>query len=111
YRLNVFDIRLPPLRERPDDIPVLAAGFLRELAGATRELTPEAIEALRRHEWPGNVRELHNVLERAVIVCDGTFINTEHLCLGTKDVPRSGITDLAALERQAIGQVMRHVGG
>src|ERR1700752_3245977 len=58
YRLNVFDIRIPPLRERRDDIPSLAAGFLRELAGADAALTPAAIEALCRHEWPGNVREL-----------------------------------------------------
>ena len=71
YRLNVFDIRIPPLRERRDDILPLAAGFLREFTGATAELTPEAMEALRRHDWPGNVRELRNVLERALIMCDG----------------------------------------
>ena len=81
YRLNVFDIRIPPLRERRDDILPLAAGFLREFAGATAELTPEAMEALRRHEWPGNVRELRNVLERALIMCDGPFIDAEHLGL------------------------------
>src|SRR4030095_2772867 len=65
YRLNVFDIHIPPLRERRDDILPLAAGFLRELAGATTALTPEATTALCRHDWPGNVRELRNVLERA----------------------------------------------
>ena len=81
YRLNVFDIRLPPLRERRDDILMLAAGFLRELAGAAAELTPEAIAALYRHEWPGNVRELRNVLERAVIMCDGAVIDAAHLSL------------------------------
>jgi DNA-binding NtrC family response regulator len=74
--LSVFDIRIPPLRERRDDIPLLAAGFLREL-GATAALTPDAIEALSRHDWPGNVRELRNVLERAVIVCDGPFVDAE----------------------------------
>jgi len=112
YRLNVFDIRIPPLRERRDDIPLLAAGFLREFAGATVELTPDAMEALRRHDWPGNVRELRNVLERAVIVCDGRSIDSEHLSLRAREdlAPSSG-TDLGALERKAIQQAMRDVGG
>src|SRR5262245_59970586 len=55
YRLNVFDIRIPPLRERRDDIPVLAAGFLREFGGGRPELTAQAMDALCRHNWPGNV--------------------------------------------------------
>src|SRR5262249_7033525 len=71
YRLNVFDIHIPPLRERRDDILPLADSFLREFAGTAVELTPEAMEALRHHQWPGNVRELRNVIERALIVCDG----------------------------------------
>jgi DNA-binding NtrC family response regulator len=75
--LNVYDIHIPPLRERRDDILPLAAGFLREFAGATAELTREAMEALRRHNWPGNVRELRNVLERALIMCDGRVIDVE----------------------------------
>src|SRR5262249_1515562 len=54
YRLNVFEIHIPPLRERCEDILPLAAGFLLEFAGPRAELTAEAIEALRRHEWPGN---------------------------------------------------------
>jgi len=112
YRLNVFDIRIPPLRERRDDILPLAAGFLREFAGATAELTPEAIEALRGHDWPGNVRELRNVLERALIMCDGPLIDTEHLCLrATKDVPLSRITDLETLERKAVERAMRDADG
>jgi two-component system response regulator HydG len=112
YRLNVFDIRIPPLRERPDDILPLAAGFLREFAGATVQLTPDAMEALPRHEWPGNVRELRNVIERAVIVCDGRFIDAEHLCLRVRQhsAPVNS-TDLSALERQAIERAMRDVGG
>ena len=112
YRLNVFDIRIPPLRERPDDILALSAGFLREFAGATAELTPKAMVALRRHEWPGNVRELRNVLERALIMCDGRFIDAEHLCLRVREhsAPVT-TTDLNALERQAIERAMRDVGG
>jgi two-component system NtrC family response regulator len=112
YRLNVFDIRIPPLRERRDDIPVLAAGFLHELSGAATELTPQAMEALCRHDWPGNVRELRNVLERALIMCDGPFIDAEHLCLrARKDVPLSSITDLGTLEKKAIERAMRDTDG
>lgn len=111
YRLNVFDIRIPPLRERRDDIPLLAAGFLREL-GATAALTPDAIEALSRHNWPGNVRELRNVLERAVIVCDGPFVDAEHLSLRiTERAALSTSTDLGVLERRAIERAMRDVDG
>jgi transcriptional regulator with PAS, ATPase and Fis domain len=112
YRLNVFDIRIPPLRERRDDILPLAAGFLRELAGATTDLTREAMEALRRHNWPGNVRELRNVLERALIMCDGPFIDAEHLCLrARKDVVVSSSTDLETLEKQAVERAMRDTDG
>jgi transcriptional regulator with PAS, ATPase and Fis domain len=116
YRLNVFDIRIPALRERRDDIPVLGASFLREFDAAAA-LTPAAIDALRRHDWPGNVRELRNVIERAAIVADGPFINTEDLSLPVEDArdaqnaPPLSSTDLSVLERQAIAQAMRDVGG
>jgi transcriptional regulator with PAS, ATPase and Fis domain len=112
YRLNVFEIHIPPLRERRDDILPLAAGFLREFIGVTAELTPEAMEALRRHDWPGNVRELRNVLERALIMCDGPFIDAAHLCLrARKDVPLSSITDLGTLEKKAVERAMRDADG
>ena len=112
YRLNVFDIRIPPLRERRDDVLPLADSFLREFAGSRAELTPEAIEALRRHDWPGNVRELRNVLERALIMCDGPFIDAVHLCLRARnDVPLSSITDLETLEKSAIERAMREADG
>jgi transcriptional regulator with PAS, ATPase and Fis domain len=68
YRLNVFEIQIPPLRERREDILPLAVAFLHEFAGATAELTPGAIGALRGYDWPGNVRELRNVVERALIM-------------------------------------------
>ena len=112
YRLNVFDIRLPPLRERRDDILPLAAGFLREFAGTPVELTPEVMEALRRHDWPGNVRELRNVLERALIMCDGPFIDTGDLGLRTRrDVSPSSATDLDTLEKRAVERAMRETHG
>jgi DNA-binding NtrC family response regulator len=112
YRLNVFDIRIPPLRERRDDIRLLAASFLREFCGAAVELTTAATEALRRHDWPGNVRELRNVLERAAIMCEGPFIDAEDLSLSvTADVPPLSSTDLGVLERQAIEQALLEVRG
>jgi transcriptional regulator with PAS, ATPase and Fis domain len=112
YRLNVFDIHIPPLRQRRDDILPLAAGFLREFSGAAAPLTPQAEEALCRHEWPGNVRELRNVLERALIMRDGPFIDAEHLGLrSTTAVPLSSITDLGILEKKAVEQAMRDSDG
>src|SRR5262249_44292699 len=95
YRLNVFDIRIPPLPERRDDIRPLAGGFLREFSGGTAELTRDAIDALRHHDWPGNVRELRNVLERALIMGGGPLIDATHLGLRARtDLPLSSITDL-----------------
>ena len=75
YRLNVLPVRLPPLRDRADDIPLLVRffvdGFNREFRKRVQDVAPEAIEALRRHAWPGNVRELRNAVERAVLLSDG----------------------------------------
>jgi DNA-binding NtrC family response regulator len=72
YRLNTFEIRLAPLRERPDDIDVLAPFFLdrfaREIGKGPFQLSGEAMELLRAHDWPGNVRELRNLMERAAVL-------------------------------------------
>ena len=85
YRLNVFPLRVPSLRERPDDLPHLAdellAGKLRALvpSGNPSSLTPRSVEALRKHPWPGNVRELENVLTRALIMAGDGPIDAHHL--------------------------------
>jgi Nif-specific regulatory protein len=83
YRLNVFPMFLPPLRERKTDILLLADHFVEKYARAhqkrVRRLTTPAIDMLMRYHWPGNVRELENVIERAVIVCDGLAIHGRHL--------------------------------
>jgi DNA-binding NtrC family response regulator len=73
YRLSVVEIRLPPLRQRPEDIPLLARHFLRQSGCANPDdvLTPEVLEVLATRRWPGNARELRNVVERAVILQDG----------------------------------------
>ncbi len=77
YRLNVISLHIPPLRERRDDIPVLAEYFLGKLAREDRAATiaPDALDALRAYDWPGNVRELENALERALIVARGDVLD------------------------------------
>jgi DNA-binding NtrC family response regulator len=83
YRLNVVPLRLPPLRERPEDLPELAAHLLERAARGTttprKTLTPAALAALRAHSWPGNIRELENVLHRALIFCPGDSIDAADL--------------------------------
>jgi DNA-binding NtrC family response regulator len=83
YRLNVFHVALPPLRDRKDDLPSLVQHFLSELNAkhhsAVVAVRPDALERLQGYAWPGNVRELRNVLERAVIVAKGEWIEVSHL--------------------------------
>ena len=85
YRLNVFPLRLPPLRERDGDIPLLVEHFLEEFAGEEAEeyeVEPDAMQQLLCHDWPGNVRELRNVIERAVVLADDQRITVETLVMG-----------------------------
>ena len=112
YRLQVFDITLPPLRARASDIPLLAEAFLSDLAksqgGSPATLSREAHQVMLAHPWPGNVRELRNVLERAAILCDGGLITREHLSLPAGAEPAlPPTTDLIEMERRTIQQVMR----
>jgi transcriptional regulator with PAS, ATPase and Fis domain len=116
YRLGVFDIQIPPLRERPSDIVPLSETFLQEIGMSfgrpAAGLTREARQALLQYEWPGNVRELRNVLERAAILCDGAPIGASHLTLqsGAKAL-RNDTTDLSALERTTIAKVLQECRG
>jgi transcriptional regulator with PAS, ATPase and Fis domain len=112
YRLQVFDIRLAPLRERKSDIVPLSDVFLQEIAKSFGRppagLTRHAREALLQHDWPGNVRELRNALERAAILCEGGLIGPQHLSLYTPErQPQAETTDLNAVERETIEAVMR----
>ncbi|MHC4510565.1 MAG: sigma 54-interacting transcriptional regulator [Planctomycetota bacterium] len=83
YRVNVFPIYMPPLRERKDDIMLLADYFLERIAAENNKninrISTPAIEMLTRYHWPGNIRELENCIERAVLLCDGQVIRSEHL--------------------------------
>jgi len=115
YRLQVFDIRLAPLRERRTDIVPLSDAFLQEIAKSFGRppagLTRDAREALLRHDWPGNVRELRNALERAAILSEGALISAEHLSLYARRPVLDATTDLNAVERDTIEQVMRECRG
>ncbi|MFN8482790.1 MAG: sigma-54 dependent transcriptional regulator [Anaerolineae bacterium] len=83
WRLSVVEIHLPPLRERAEDIDLFVAQFVasfaRDAGKDVHGVSPAAMEALRSHRWPGNIRELRNVIERAIILCDGPEIKTNHL--------------------------------
>ncbi len=113
FRLNVVTIRVPPLRERGDDIQLLAGFFLRKLSGELKKhvtrISPAALDLLTRHPWPGNVRELQNTIERAIILADHDEITPAELELsmmpGRQQAPALGpqeSLDLEDLERRAI---------
>ncbi len=122
YRLNVFPLELPPLRERPLDIVALACSFLERLA--TRigrhgmKLSPDAEKCLERHNWPGNIRELENVVQRAMILAPGANIEVEHLLLPQQALPPAassagarGDMDMKSLEKTHIMETLLAVKG
>jgi PAS domain S-box-containing protein len=115
YRLNVFPVQVPPLRDRKDDVPLLARHFLAEYARRMgRQPLPieeAAMRALAGYHWPGNVRELANVLERAMILCDGPAIRVEHLGLLARGAPAAEFLPLREVERQHIARALEHTGG
>ena len=121
FRLTVFPIRLPLLRERPKDIALLAKYFLAELntdGGESKQITPEGERLLEQHAWPGNVRELRNVVQRAFILADGQNgenVVEEAIRIGGEfeaGVPRlaAGLT-IGEAERQLIFNTLEHYEG
>ena len=118
FRLNTVEIRLPPLRERPEDIPLLANHFLGRYAQKYRKgltgFDGAAETTLRRHAWPGNVRELAHVVERAVLMADGDTIKADHLGLtggGTLGIASFDEMSLDDLEKIFIQKAMRRFDG
>ena len=121
YRLNVLPIRLPPLRDRAEDVPVLARffadGFNREFRKSVREIAPEAMEALQGYAWPGNVRELRNAVERAVLLGEDGRLTVDdfplHAPRGSASaevaLPPGG-TNLEAMERSLVAQALDRTG-
>jgi two-component system, NtrC family, response regulator HydG len=121
YRLNVFPVEIPALRERLEDLPQLAEQFLRVSAAKNqrdiRALAPEVLQVFRRHHWPGNIRELENVIERGVIVCPGDTLGLGDLPEGLQQMAYWGPTreetepQLPELERQLISRTLEKVAG
>jgi two-component system response regulator HydG len=115
YRLNGVTLKLPPLRERREDIPLLAMHFIDRFAPA-RKLTPRALEILRGYAWPGNVRELQMVIQRAALLSPEETIDADDLPLDVRDqnwkaaAVRTGLT-LADMEREYIATVLRQNDG
>ena len=133
YRLNVVSLRIPPLRDRREDIPLLAAHFLDRLkrnGGAARILSDDALRTMTDYAWPGNVRELENSVERACALSSGVVLHIGDLPTQLQDfhvhvhrtvqspgapeprLERTGaVTPLAELERQAILDTLRQLKG
>jgi len=125
HRLNTFPIRIPALRERPEDIVVLARHFVdrfnREFNKKVEGMDEEALQALRRHAWPGNVRELRNAIERAMILGQGPVLRLRDFAFSLESAPelRSGRLlelpaaglDIEALERDLVKQALERAGG
>jgi two-component system nitrogen regulation response regulator GlnG len=115
YRLNVVTLALPPLRDRREDIPLLAGHFLAKYVGdlGERALAPEALDRLVGYDWPGNVRELENVIQRAMVMAGGGVILPEHLPIGPVSA-RATVTTGATLEEvieKKLAECVRGLGG
>ncbi|GAV31054.1 MAG: sigma-54 dependent transcriptional regulator [Anaerosomatales bacterium] len=122
YRLNVVPIALPPLRDRPEDIPRLIAHFLDKMRAGSKSITPEAMQALVDYKWPGNVRELENTVERMVILSHGDTIGVDDLPAEVRagvalqggerrfTLPDEGV-DLEEVEMELISQALERSGG
>jgi two-component system response regulator AtoC len=122
YRLNVVRLHIPPLRERPEDIPELLTHFARQAAqrlGHPVSITPAALTALNRHSWPGNVRELRNAVERAAALGSGAPLDCKDFALSNGAASQNGSTSGAldlrsqveAVEREAIQRALQASNG
>ena len=116
YRLRVVEIVIPPLRERPADVPLLADQMMRRASGAIGAAIPvlsaEALEKLTQHTWPGNVRELENCLMRAIVLASGNVVRPEHLSIASPR-PDAGarVLPLDDMEREHVARALAETGG
>ncbi|PMP72150.1 MAG: Fis family transcriptional regulator [Thermodesulfovibrio aggregans] len=121
YRLNVVNLEIPPLRERKDDIPLLVAYFLKKYSSIMKKevfkISEEALNLLINYDYPGNIRELENIIERAVVICNSSQVEVEHLPDDLKElkiqvfVKKEGkFMTLEELEKEYIKWVLKEVG-
>ncbi|UCE19419.1 MAG: sigma-54-dependent Fis family transcriptional regulator [Gemmatimonadota bacterium] len=114
YRLNVFSISIPPLRERRGDIPLLAEHFLKRLTSSMSKqiygFTPESMELLKKYDWPGNVREMKNAIERAIVVGKGNYITVGDLPIPASLKISPEDRSLEALEKAHIFNMLEEMG-
>jgi DNA-binding NtrC family response regulator len=107
YRLNVIPIRVPPLRERVSDIPLLVVHFLQEFSKkkkkSAKRLSPQAMDLLIRYPWPGNVRELENLMERLVILTEGNVVEVEDLPQRFREIGSMGVPGAESIDFPADG--------
>ncbi|MDX1507405.1 MAG: sigma 54-interacting transcriptional regulator, partial [Woeseiaceae bacterium] len=115
YRINTIEIRLPPLRERLDDLPALVEHFVAAAARKYRlprkTVDPSALEALAAHRWPGNVRELSHTVERAMLLGEGDTLTAEDFSLTTPAQPVATSLNLEDNERQLVEAAIEKAGG
>jgi two-component system, NtrC family, response regulator HydG len=119
YRLNVVNVEMPPLRARPSDLLALATHFLHRFSKENGKridgFDDDAVERISGYRWPGNVRELENVIERAVVLCDGPKLTAKHLPAGVGAVTRGAVrvpgSTMAEIERNAILATLDACGG
>lgn len=128
YRLNVYQLRIPPLRERPEDVEPILTSFLetarRDHGCRIKGITPAALTILRGHDWPGNVRELHNVVEGLTITCKDEIIQPDHLPIPLRDTQSAGQNGNAEkasllayglsveeMEKQMLQEALQRTGG
>jgi transcriptional regulator with GAF, ATPase, and Fis domain len=115
YRLNVFPIVLPPLRERRNDVPELVWSFIKdhqhEFGRHITTVPVDIMNALTRYDWPGNIRELENVIERALIRTTGETLQLDYPLQPSGSTPQSTGQTLDAVQRQYIEKVLRECGG
>ena len=118
YRLNVFPVRLPALRERMDDIPLLVdfliGQYAKKAGKVIRSVSADTLDQLKAYDWPGNIRELQNVIERAVILCEGDTLSIDPTWLARSDEHTGTahlVADLVERERAMIEDALRASAG